>query len=309
MEAYKKEITDSHELQVVSSIGESNAYFLRNCGTVGFSEQLDFRWVKKGKVKASITFAVSENLEAISLPQSPFGGIFIDENLSTAGLEAFISSFLGELRHRRISVVRIIQPPKPYESHFDLINYLLFKAGFVQYSVLSHQFFIGKKKIKKLVKKEQVKFQTKAKEIGLKFQIGPIQNFGFLQEIRTWNMVKGYETLFDDKRLISQVSDYPERYYLISLLKDGNPIAHTLCVKLLPDSFYYYLSAIHPKTTLKNLGEMCLFQLFQLAADQNSNFIDLGSSDTETGANHSLMFFKSRFSNDISNKISWILKF
>lgn len=84
LEAYKKEITDSHELQVVSSIGESNAYFLRNCGTVGFSEQLDFRWVKKGKVKASITFAVSENLEAISIPQSPFGGIFIDENLSTA---------------------------------------------------------------------------------------------------------------------------------------------------------------------------------------------------------------------------------
>lgn len=309
MEAYKKGTTDSHELQVVPLLGASYAYFLRNCTTAGFPEQLDFRWVKKEKIKASITFAISENSEAISLPQSPFGGIFIGENLSTAGLEAFIHAFLEDLKLRQISSVRIIQPPKLYESNVDLINYLLFKIGFVQDSVLSHQFYIGKKKIKKLIKKEQMKYQAKAREIGMTFQRGPIQNFGFLQEIKAWNQLKGYETLFDEKRLIGQVSDYPERYFLISAIKDGNALAHTLCVKLLPDSFYYYLSAIHPKSTFKNIGELCLFQLFQLAAEQNANFIDLGSSDTETGPNHSLMFFKSRFSNDISNKISWTLKF
>lgn len=309
MEAYKKEIIDSYELQVISSTEESSAYFLRSCNTVGFSEQLDFRWVKKGKVKASVTFAFSENSEAISLPQSPFGGIFIDESLTSLALEAFIIAFLCDLKLRRIGSVRIIQPPKPYESNSDLINFLLLKAGFVQDSLVSHQFFIGKKKIKKFVKKEQAKFQAKAREYGLKFQIGPIQNFGFLQEIRTWNLAKGHETLFDDKILISRVSDFPERYFLISLFKDGNTIAHTLCVKLLPDSFYYYLSAIHPKSNLKNIGEMCLFQLFQLASDQNAEFLDLGTSDSENGPNHSLVFFKSRFSNDISNKVSWTLKF
>lgn len=309
MEAYKKEFTDSHELHVVSFTKESHGYFLRNCSTVGSIEQLDFRWSKKGKTKASITFAVSADSEAVSLPQSPFGGIYLEESLSSIGLEAFIQSFLEELKHRGIKTVRIIQPPKPYESKFDLINYLLFKAGFQQDSLLSHQFFIGKKKIKKLVKKEQSKFLSKARELGIRFQIGPIQNFGFLQEIRTWNQSKGYESNFDDKRLISQVSEFPERYFLISMIKDGNAVAHTLCVKLFPDSFYYYLSAIHPKSTLKNVGEMCLFQLFQLAADQNSNFIDLGSSDTGSGANHSLIYFKSRFSNDICNKISWILNF
>lgn len=309
LETYKKEATDSHELQVVSAIGETNAYFLRNFGTVGYLQQLDFRWVKKGKTKASITFAISESAEAISLPQSPFGGIFISESLSSSGIESFIKSFLEELKHRQISVVRIIQPPKPYESNFDLINYLLFKLGFVQDSVLSHQFFLGKKKIKKFAKKEQQKYQVKAKEAGVKVQVGSILNFGFLQEIRTWNQVKGYETLFDEKRLIAQVSDYPERYFLISLIKEEKSIAHVLGVKLLGDSFYYYLSAIDPKCNLRNIGELCLFQLFQLAAEQNVNFIDLGSSDSEIGANHSLMFFKSRFSNDVSNKISWTLKF
>ncbi|WP_051315111.1 hypothetical protein [Algoriphagus terrigena] len=307
MEAYKKE-TDLHELVVESSVGGSHSYFLRNCETQGFSEQLDFNWVKKGKTKASITFAISRKSEAVSLPQSPFGGVSCEASLSSAAMEAFLIAVLDELKHRQIETVRIIQPPKPYETNFDLINYLLFKNGFVQDSVLSHQFFIGKKRIKRLVKKEQSKHQTKAKEAGVKVHVGPIQNFGFLQEIRSWNQEKGYDAQFDDKRLIAQVSDYPERYFLISVSKDGLAIAHTLAVKLLPDSFYYFLSAIRPKSHLKNLGELCLFQLFQLASDQNSNFIDLGSSDTDAGANHSLMFFKSRFSNDISNKINWSRK-
>ncbi len=308
LEAYKKEIADLYELTVASSIGESYPYFLRNCPAGGFSRQLDFRWLKKGKAKASVTFAISENSEAVSLPQSPFGGIFVEAGLSSAGLEMFIKAVLEELRRSRISSVRIVQPPKPYEPNCDLINYLLFRNGFVQESVLSHQFFVGKKKIKKLVKKEHPKFQAKARDSGLKLQSGPIQNFGFLQEISAWNREKGFDINFDEKRLIAQVSEFPERYFLVSFLKDGNAVAHTLAVKLFPDSFYYFLSAIRPKCPLKNVGEQCLFQLFQLAADQNSNFIDLGSSDTDAGANHSLIFFKSRFSNDISNKISWSLK-
>jgi hypothetical protein len=308
LEVYNKETAELHELMVVSSLEERNAYFLRNCHTIGYPDQLDFRWVKKGKTKASLTLAISKNREATSLPQSPFGGIWIEENLSSAALESFIRAVLEDLSHRAVSFVKIIQPPKPYESNLDLINYLLFKLGFGQESVLSHQFFIGKKKIKKLVHRESPKYTSKCKELGLKVQSGPIQSFGFLQDIKTWNQARGYDILFDDSRLISQVSDFPERYFLISLLKEGKAVAHTLGVKLLPDSIYYFLSAAQPGGTIKNLGEMCLFQLFQLASDQKLNFIDLGSSDSDSGANHSLIFFKSRFSNDISNKVTWTLK-
>lgn len=308
MGAYNKETVDLHELMVVSSLEERSAYFLRNCDTTGYPEQLDFRWVKKGKIKASLTLAISKNMEATSLPQSPFGGIWIEENLSSAGLESFIKAVLEDLIHRAVSFVRIIQPPKPYESNLDLINYLLFKLGFGQESVLCHQFFIGKKKIKKLVQRESSKYALKFKELGLKVHSGSIQNFGFLQDIKSWNQARGYDILFDDNRLIAQVSDFPDRYFLISLSKDGKPVAHTLGVKLLPDSIYYFLSAAQPKSAIKNLGEMCLFQLFQFASDQKLNFIDLGSSDSDSGANHNLIFFKSRFSNDISNKITWTLK-
>ena len=204
-----------------------------------------------------------------------------------------------------MGLVRLIQPPKPYEPQGDLINYLLFKNGFSQQTVLSHHFFLGKKKIKKLVKEEQVKFQTKVREAGMMVQIGPIQSFGFLQEISSWNGDQGYKTFVDEKRLIAQVSDFPERYFLISFFKDGQAVAYTLAVKLVPDSLYYYLAAIRPKASVKNLGELCLFHLFHLASEQGVDFIDLGSSDVREDGKHNLMLFKSRFSNDISNKITW----
>lgn len=305
LEAYAKENTDDHELIVRPSSEVEQAYFLRNFETAGFLDQLEYCWVKKGRVKISLTLAISKNREAISLPQSPFGGIWIQESVSSAALEGFIRAVLDDLRLREVSLFQLSQPPKPYETNLDLINYILFKIGFVQESLLSHQFYIGKKKIKKLVQEEQSNYAAKSKEWGLKIQVGSIQNFGFLQDIRAWNQARGYLVPFDDARLIRQVSDYPERYFLISIFKENKALAHTLAVRLLPDSIYYYLAASLPKSPVKNLGEMCLFHLFQLASDQKLDFIDLGSSDSGLSANHKLIFFKSRFSNDISNKVTW----
>lgn len=273
-----------------------------------YQDQLDFIWEKKQKTKAIITFAISARGEAISLPQSPFGGLWIYDGLSSASLEAFIMAIVDELNHRGIYSISITQPPKPYEPQFDLVNYLLFKSGFEQEKIVSHHFFMGKKKIKKLVQKESAKLQKKNKNSGLKSSYSSISNFGFLKEIRSWNALKGYEVAIDENRIVQQVSEYPDRYFLITVSKDSVVIGYSLGVRLTCDSLYYFLSAINPKTPVKNGGELILNELFQLAVDLKVNFIDLGSSDLEERANHSLMFFKSRFSNDICNKITWVKK-
>ncbi|MEB2776042.1 hypothetical protein SYJ56_12035 [Algoriphagus sp. D3-2-R+10] len=308
MESFKKEISESHELRVISSLKEEKDYFLSNFPFDNYQDHLDFLWEKKHKSKAHITFAISKSGEAISLPQSPFGGFWIHEGLSSASLEAFILAIIDELNHRGIHSISLTQSPKPYEPHFDLINYLLFKSGFDQEKVLSHHFFIGKKKIKKLAQKESAKIQAKSKNVGHKVSHSSISNFGFLKEIRSWNTQKGYEVALDENKIVQQVSQYPDRYFLITMSKHGVAIGYSLGVKLTSDSLYYFLSAINPKISVKYGGELILNELFQLAVEQKVNFIDLGSSDLEDGANHSLMFFKSRFSNDICNKITWVKK-
>lgn len=293
---------------MISALKEERDYFLSNFPFDNYQDQLDFIWEKKQKTKAHITFAISKTGEAVSLPQSPFGGFWIQEGLSSASLEAFISAIIEEMNHRGIQSISLTQCPKPYEPQFDLINYLLFKSGFEQEKVLSHHFFIGKKKIKKLAQKESAKIQLKSKNVGLKVSHSSISNFGFLKEIRSWNAQKGYEVAIDENKIVQQVSEYPDRYFLICMSKNGIVIGYSLGVKLTSDSLYYFLSAINPKNPVKYGGELILNELFQLAVEQKVNFIDLGSSDLEEGANHSLMFFKSRFSNDICNKITWVKK-
>jgi hypothetical protein len=308
LENCRKKTPDSYSLEVIAAQGESFAYFLRACVVTDTSEWLDFRWSKNRKTTASITFALTRDRQAISLPQSPFGGIWIDSTLSSQALQSFIIAVLEELRRREIVQVRIIQPPKHYVPASDLINYLLVKNGFVQDGVLCHQIFAGKNKLKNFVETEQTKFDDRAAKIGVTCLASPVRDFVFLEDVRAWNQQRGYGVTIDDIRLATQVSAFPQRYFLISAMKDGKPLAHALCVKLLPNSFYYFLAAIDPNTSLKNLGEICVFQLFKLAVEHGSSIIDLGSSETSEGPNHSLMFFKSRFSNDFSNKISWKLQ-
>ncbi|WP_439488232.1 hypothetical protein [Algoriphagus sp.] len=303
---FKKVINEPHNLRVISAHKATRDYFLSNFLSDACQDQLDFVWEKNQKCKAVISLAISESGEAVSLPESPFGGFWIMETLSSSSLEAFISAFLEELNHRGIRSVAITQAPKPYESQSDLINYLLFKNGFVQKKLVSHHFFIGKKKIKKQMQKETARLQSKGKEVGLKVSHSNISNFKFLKSIREWNMRRGYEITIDEGRLVRQVSEYPDRYFLASLSSNGVDIGHSLGVKLTSDSIYYYLSALDPQGNVRNGGELLLNELFKVAVEQKVNFIDLGSSDLVATTNHSLMFFKSRFSNDISNKVTWI---
>ena len=307
MEALEQKNTESYQLKVVSSSEEKWDYFLRNFPILVYSERLDSLWVKKEKIRASISFMISKEREAISLPQVPFEGFWLEENLNSDALEGFIIAVVSEFSKRGITHLGITEAPKPYGQAIDLINYLLFKFGFEQKEVVSHPFFIGRKKIKKLVLKEQAGFNAKANNAGIQMIHGPIQNFGFLQEIKSWNLQSGYLVNLDENRIVQQVSVCPDRYFLVTILKNNEPVGYSLGVKLTSNSLYYYLSAINPKVSLKNGKEFLFYELFRVAIEQKVDFIDLGSSDLETSANHSLMFFKSRFANDISNKITWNL--
>lgn len=299
----------SVDFQIIDSALAGNDYFLMDFDPGLDSKQLTFRLLKKEKEKAVLKIEILPNGDAVSLPGLPFGGIWIPGQIQSEELEFFVNEILKELKYRKCSVLKIIQPPKPYEKYSDLIGNLLFKLGFSPEVVQSHQFYLGKKKLKSEVKAFSDKNRKSLQSLNLSVKKGPVLNFNFLNEIRNWNSERGYATLFDEKRLIYQVSEFPERYFQISIFRESQAIAHSLAVKLQHDSLYYYQSAIRPNSNVSNAGDLLLQSLFQLAVEQKSEFIDLGSSEIESKINSSLMFFKARFSNDISNKVTWSRRF
>lgn len=303
MKHFSTPVNDKYNLRVATSVDQTCDYFLPQAGVVD-GEFLDFIWEKKGKIKARIAFSISNN-EARSFPKVPFGGIWCDEKLGSSALDNFIEAIIKELKIREIKFISIIQPPKPYVSPSDLINYLLFKKGFKQEEVIHYQFFVGKKKIKNFIEKDPNDSNLKKHTTGISIAHHSISSFGFLKEMRQWNEKRGYKVSMDENRLIQQVSVFPERYFLISLKKENEIIGYALAVKLTSNSIYYAMSATNPELNMSNGGELIVGELFKLATKLKVDFIDLGSSDLEPGANHSLMFFKSKFSNESSNKIVW----
>ena len=308
MKASENDTPDSLRFQAFESGQLAKDYFLANIPASGL-QYVHFEDQKKGKVKIWITVVITHDDHAASLPNSPFGGFWCEKGLNSTALEKFIEMVTEYLKARGVKSLTIVQPPKNYEPYSDLVNYLLFKLGWDLKKILSHQFYSGSKKIEKYLMTEGPKIRKKLKASGLTTSHHPISNFDFLKKIKAWNSLKGYESSINEDYLVQQVSSYPERYFLLKLEKGEQVLGFVLAVLLTSNSIYYFLSGLDSSKESKGGGDFLLFELFLLAKEQKVDFIDLGSSDLGDRANHNLMFFKARFSNDISNKLTWSKEF
>lgn len=302
---FSKNITSDFKFSLEQSDLPSHDYFLMNFQPENAIHYFRATLVKKGRIKAEIFLSVNEANEAISIPNAPFGGFWIHESTSSEFISRFIELLVISLKEKNIISITVIQAPLSYCPQSDLVGYLLNSAGFEAKRILNHQLFVGKGKIKQFSNELVMKYQKKTKALGLLVTVGNIHDFGFLQEIRSWNQHRGYESNFSECRLVQQSSTFSERYFLISIWKEEKTIAHAVVVKLTSDSLYYYLSAIDPKSQAKIAGELIMVHLLKLAAEQKASFLDLGSSDLHGQPNHSLIFFKSKFSNASENKTFW----
>lgn len=260
---------------------------------------------KKEQLLVDFQVALDSDGIARSLPKAPFGGIWIHHKVSSEVFLDFLKSVICFVKEKGGREIIITQAPCFYSPHSDTVQYFLQKVGFELVHVHNHHFFEGKKKLKAEQKLLSAKYIKKLKENGLKVSVGNIQSFNFLNEIRTWNQSRGYKISFDENQLISQVSAFPERYFVISVIQGSDCVAHALAVKLTSKSIYYFLSAIDPKTKVKLAGELIMVNLIKLAVEQKASFVDFGSSEVEGVPNHSLIFFKSKFSNCTRNKYTW----
>jgi len=302
---FSKNTASEFKFSFEESVLPDHDYFLMNFHPENATHYFRATLVKKSQLKAEIFLSINEENEAFSIPNAPFGGFWIQESTSSESISDFIEALVLSLKQRNVTSLTVIQAPLSYCPFSDLVGYLLNAAGFEAKIILNHQLFVGKKKLKKFSDGLVLKYQKKAKALHLQVTVGNIQNFDFLQEIKTWNQKKGYESNVSVSQIIQQVSSFPERYFVISIWEEGKTVAHALAVKLTSDSLYYYLSAINPKSPSKIAGELIMVHLLKLAAGQKVSFLDLGSSDLEGQPNHSLMFFKSKFSNASENKIFW----
>ncbi|MCH7400637.1 hypothetical protein ACFOUP_11750 [Belliella kenyensis] len=297
---------DSHSFLIKETEGEQHDYFLQAFDASDTKLLLEASIIKKGNCLALITFSINEAKEASSLPQSPFGGLWSMGKIESESLLGFIEFVTSSLRNLGISKISIIQAPSSYEKCSALFTYLLFKSNFQLEKVLSHQLMKSKKLIKKWVESHYPKLNKKAKENAYNVKMGNIQSFSFLDEIASWKEDRGHMPHKDLDRLILQVSNFPERYFVITIIHEGKSVAHALAVKLTQDVLYYFYSAINPKNQLNLTGKLLIANLIKLAYEQKVSLLDFGSSEVNELINHKLMFFKSNYAEAYENRETWV---
>ncbi|SNS62211.1 hypothetical protein SAMN06295967_11439 [Belliella buryatensis] len=306
MTKFERNSLDHYNFTLSEARDEQHDYFLQVFKPHDAKLFLLGRIWKKDQEKAFLFISIDANEFACSLPNLPFGGLWTHESIPSDVLEGFISFLLDSLLQLQVKRFAVTQAPAAYGNQADLFSYLLFKSGFDLENVLNHQILCGKKRIKKWLTQNFTKLYKKAKENKFNVTTGNIQSFTFLEEITTWKDDRGHKQPLDENRLIQQVSTYPERYFVITVLHDGKAVAHALAVKLTSESLYYFYSAINPKNQLRLTGQLMMAYLLKLSVEQKVSLLDLGSSEANDEPNHKLIYFKNKYADTYWNKSTWI---
>lgn len=302
---FKKDIDDQVSFSLDTFEQSFHDYFLQTLVPVDAINYLQGKIFKNGIIKGEIYISINSQNQADSLPKSPFGGLWIDDAIKSDVISEFITFLTENLKSIGVQSCKITQAPCVYGNKSHLIGYLLFTQGFTLTRVLNHQILAGKKSIKNTFNQLYSKYHKKAKEQKYNITTGNIQSFNFLEDIANWKNSRGHEVSVEEDQLIQQVSNFPERYFVITVLHEGKAVAHAIAVKLTSDSLYYFYSAINPKNQLRLTGELLMVYLLKLAMEKKVSFLDLGSSDVDGKPNHKLMYFKSKFADSWSNKSTW----
>ncbi|WP_186755574.1 GNAT family N-acetyltransferase [Echinicola salinicaeni] len=264
--------------------------------------------LKKNKSKMLLYFVVLSDGHVVSLKNTPFGGFWVEKKVSSEAVQFFLEELIIVLRQLSCRSIKIVQAPDLYEHNNPLIHYMLSGFGFELKGMLLHQFLEDRKVIKGLLMAKLPKHKKKMKKLGYTTELGSIKNFNFLKDIKNWRKIRGHEYNVQEESLINQISSFPDRYFLISIFQEGIAVSHVLCVKLTSNSLYYYLPAINPQMQVTYSGEAMIIEVIQLGDSLGVDFIDFGSSDLDGEANHSLIRFKSKFTNSTANKLTWVLE-
>ncbi|AGA79060.1 GNAT family N-acetyltransferase [Echinicola vietnamensis] len=275
-------------------IGEGERYF---CA----------RLLKKQKVRALIYVVLKADGRAISLNNAPFGGLWTERKISSDSLQYLVAELILALKSLGAHSFRLVQPPSTYDENNPLVHYVLKSQGFQLEGVLLHHFLEDKKYIKGFIHAKASKHKKKVKKLHCTVETGSIKTFNFLKDIKWWRTQRSHEYNVQEEKLIRQVSAYPDRYFLVSLYQEAQAVAHALCVKLTPNSLYYYLPAINPALQQAYTGEALLFEVIRLGESLGVDFIDLGSSDLDGQPNHNLIRYKMKNANNAGNKFIWTL--
>ncbi|MCG8319322.1 MAG: hypothetical protein MI921_07475 [Cytophagales bacterium] len=246
---------------------------------------------------------------AVSLPQTPFGGIFY-HHVSIDGVKSFILELIKYFTSRHFKKIVIKNPADIYNPGQNaILTNCLVNAGFLitNYDINHH------------IKVDQSGFSAKIHKMeNRKLNASIKQNFSF-QEITGSKIVEVYNFIracrhekkvnmnitFD--QLNKAVKKFPERYKFFMAVSQGKIAAATVAVFVHDSILYNYLPA--SPVVYNRLSPMVflLEGLYKYCQAKSVKILDLGISTLNNKPQESLILFKERVGGEATLKLTFML--
>lgn len=280
----------------------NNVRFLKLNNTI---TPISFRLNKSNNIIAALHFSLIDN-KAISLSQTPFGGLDFGSEASEHDLVYFLEQVLTELKARNITAVELQLPPSSYAPEMEAFqDAILKKLGFeiivaetnchievnpttTFWSILHSS---EKNKLNKCLKK------------GFEVRELDIENFDAVYDLILDNRkAKGFPMTMERIRLKKMISHFKE-YHLFGCFDGIELVACTVSIEVNESVLYNFYMAdsmfYRPYSPLVYLNEF----IYKWCIKHSFSQLDLGTASVGGVINEGLFSFKKNLGAKVSGKI------
>jgi hypothetical protein len=272
------------------------------------SSPLFFNLYADGKSLASIVFEVVDQ-EAISLPQSPFGGVITGEPINEE-LMISLLTIVKKFFQNKQQKIHITTYPDSYKAPNNRINTVFITLGFqTSCSNINQHIVIDQDKLSTKMNNSRIKQLNLCIDSGYQFKkLKPSfleQSYGLIEECLK---VKGYPLTMSLNNLKEMFNTFPDRYLIFGVFEKNIIIATAISVNVNDKILYNFYHGDNLNNRQHSPMTLLISGIYAYCQQENFEVLDLGISTDQGVLNEGLFYFKRSCGAVSSDKISYELK-
>lgn len=305
---FKDNNTEVRIEQTHSIVNQSLFFFHRN----GFIKRkkdtnpIFFNLYQKNSFCVSIAFEIVNN-EAISLPQSPFGGFIVEKPIDQELLQEFLEVIINYFKERKLNIhIKLSSDcysPFGKTAHASLIN-TSFSTLYIE--VNQHITIESKSFIQKANRNRNRKLKLCVNQ-DFSFEKLDISYLSTAHELITECRVdKGYPVTMTLKELQTSFVSFPANYFLFGVFDKKELIAAAISVKVNHRILYNFYHGDRLTQRQNSPVTLLVSGIYAYCQQQQFEILDLGISTNQGALNKGLYSFKESCGAISSDKRSYL---
>lgn len=255
------------------------------------------------KTIAQIHFAIDkENLQAISLPQSPFGSVDFSQHIEEDILFHFVAFIKKALLKQQVHSIQIRECIAAYRTYgSDLLLDVLQQQQFViQQREPNHHLVADAASFKSKIHPMELKRLRKCLNAGFTFRQEPLTQITYFYEfIQTCRQQKGWNLSMTLEEVKKSVTAMPAHYKIFAVYDQEICVAACIAVLVNDHILYYFFPASRQQYQSYSPSVFLLYGMYKYCQEHGMTILDLGTSATQ-----SLQNFKSHVGGRASEKLT-----